>query len=242
LRERVVGQLNVIEHRDPAQVRLTVVDPEQTEVADYVHAFTYVEARRASAMNARLLNDLPEQLGVAASDSVRLARDVFAAAPACPLGGQYQRIDPDSSNGWRSTAWRHDSLADVDSVPSDYRFPFLNWLRGVEVQFALTQDTLQAHAILNVTATKSAMIDPLAGELPSPTMRPEKPPTPLATGDRVVVVSEDVRLRLGTKTLRQITHGTPLTVLEIRAGWIGVELDTEGQVVRGWVRSHQVRR
>jgi hypothetical protein len=249
LRGAIVDQLRLGQNGPRTQIHLAVVDPDQTQVADYLHAYAFVEARRASAMNAQLLNDLPQQLGLPPKHSPRLAREILGAAPICPLDGQYRLTGEESRQIWRSTAWREGSVHDVQQVPDGYRFPFLQWLRGIDVRFMLSDDTLKADVILNVKPTSGSYTSDSDRQDPGVAVDslraddiPAVGPTPLASGDAVVVASPRADLRIGGRTVRQLRRDTRLFVVEVRGDWIGVEVTISGRVLRGWVKRSELRR
>ncbi len=69
----------------------------------------------------------------------------------CPLGGQFvARSKPLSTAQWTSSAWKETSLAAVNGVPPEYRFPFLQWLKNVELNFDLTDRSLNSEIVLEV--------------------------------------------------------------------------------------------
>lgn len=135
----------------PAQMRLSVADLQKTKIAPILQAYSYTQARKVSAGNSRWLNMLNQQLGVAPKDAILATENLLQATPTCPLGGKY-RLDklPDGRQYWTSTAWRFDSLAQVASVPTDYRSPLLEWFAGLEVEFQITPDVLTTHIELEM--------------------------------------------------------------------------------------------
>ena len=94
---------------------------------------------------------LNQQLGVAPKDAILATENLLQATPTYPLDGKY-RLDklPDGRQYWTSTAWRFDSLAQVASVPTDYRSPLLEWFAGLEVEFQITPDVLTTHIELEM--------------------------------------------------------------------------------------------
>jgi hypothetical protein len=227
---------------EPAQIRFTVVDPEETKVARYLHAFAYVESRRASERNLEMLNQLPMQLGVSTERADDLIQDIFAARPACPLGGEYVLSAGQEAASWTSTAWSTEPRGAFNQVPDDYRFPFLAWFRGTDLRFTLSRDTLRADAVLWVGNGNPARS---AGE----NAAPHGPSTVAArsaqeveAGDRVFVNAANAELRLGNRTLATLPRGTSLSVLEIQKGWIGVETESRRSRLRGWVRRRHLQK
>lgn len=243
IRDAVSGQLQLTATDDePAQVRMSVTDPQQANVTEYLEAFAFAESRRASSMNAQMLNDLTQQLGVPAQESVHLVETVFAATPVCPLGGRYELTGIDDYQMWRSTAWRTGSLYEVNRVPDDYQFTFLHWLRGADVHFVLSQDTLHARVQLKVAADPKqesiATGDRPAGisgdERLSARVR-EREELPIQVGDRVAAAADRSPLRVGAETVMWLRRDMPLTVVAIQGRWVGVEARSQGRTVRGWI-------
>ena len=67
------------------------------------------------------------------------------------LGGQIGlQNNSRSTTGWTSSAWRETNLALVKELPPEYRFPFLNWLKNVELNFNLTSTSLNSEIVLDV--------------------------------------------------------------------------------------------
>ena len=69
---------------------------------------------------------------------------MLGAALVCPLGGKYA-VDARNPAIWRSTAWTDGGTVDIKAVPKDYRFEFLDWFGGIELDFALKGQTLSTH-------------------------------------------------------------------------------------------------
>jgi hypothetical protein len=225
-----------------AQIRFTVVDPEQTKVANYLHAFAYAESRRASVGNVKMLNELPMQLGIPIQQAEDTIQEVFAARPVCPLGGQYVVAGPPATARWENTALSRESSDAANRVPDEYRFPFLAWFRGAHVRFLLGQETLQADIVLRVGSddhdSRKGVDHPLGEEstVADTILRPILP------GDRVGVGVEGAELRVGDQVLGSLPRGTSLSVLEVRGSWIGVETESRASRLRGWVRRRDLRK
>jgi hypothetical protein len=249
LRTKVADQLHLQRDRPHAQISLSVVDPDQTQVADYLHAYAFSESRQASAMNAQMLNYLPQQLGLPPAQSRRLTREILGATPACPLFGEYRLTGAEPTQVWRSTAWRESSLHDVHRVPDDYRFPFLHWLQGIDIRFVLSQNTLLADVNLKVrsggmdeapgAATQASVINVESLQARNDFAKDD---SPLASGDPAVVAAPRANLQIGSKTVQQLRRGTRLVVVDVRGDWIGVEVTTSGRTLRGWLKRSELRR
>ena len=249
VRSEVSGRLRLAAQPDAAQIRFAVADPEQTQVASYLHAFAYLESRKASGQNVQMLNELPAQLGIPAERAATVVADVFAAKPVCPLGGQFRLTGAETRRVWRSTGWREGSLYEMEHVPDGYRFPFLDWLRGISLRFVLSQDTLRADVELwvrsgrSVESAKPVNLDADDGATAAPLDPPVGLPSdPLKPGDRVCVTVAKSDLRVGSRTLVRLPRGSALIVLEVRGDWVGVESESESARKRGWITRRELGR
>ena len=72
------------------------------------------------------------------------------AAPVCPLGGRYILKD----GAWSSTAWPPVSLYDMSEIPEKYRFPFLDWFHGLELEFSIDETSLTTHLEVEISNRK----------------------------------------------------------------------------------------
>ncbi len=156
--ENCMIHLRPIPAEDPAQVRVTLGDLENSQLASWVNTFWYRRALHASRGNALLMDTIQSQFHVRVEQSKAIAERLLDGRLQCSLGGEYQlAADPVY---WVSTAWEgvHESRSglakknqsDGNSAtmglltnphqafpPPDYRAPWLGWLRGGEVH--LTQ-------------------------------------------------------------------------------------------------------
>lgn len=200
-------------------------------------------------MNSHMLNHLPQQLGLPLERANRLARDILGAYPACPLGGEYRLAGTEAKQVWRSTAWREGSLLDVHRVPDDYRFPFLHWLRGVDIRFTLSRDTLAENVTLSVKSVGDGQVPDVAGREPDidgESLRDQDHRAvdrrPFTPGERAVVAATPATLQVGNKTVWPLRRDTPLVVMQVRGDWVGVEAKVSGRTLRGWVRRSVLKR
>jgi len=71
-----------------------------------------------------------------------------------------------------------------------------------------------------------------------PACQPTASPTPLdfKTGDTLHVAADRTDLMVGSKILATLSRGKPVVVTEVRDGWIGVCVSTDGQHLHGWVQ------
>jgi uncharacterized protein (TIGR03000 family) len=157
----------------PAQIRFRLGDLGESKFGAVLQAICYMHARRISSTNTQLLAELTQQFGVPAAEARTAAEQLLGAKLVCPLGGEY-RFDPQgvAAPRWKSTGWPRASVYEDTAVPGNYRFSFLQWLRGAEIYFDLTPTVLSVHAELEVTA--SAGTEPIRPRLrPQAASRPK---------------------------------------------------------------------
>lgn len=149
--ESVTPQLQLIEAERPAQIRARVANLVESKAARAINAATYLHARRISATNAQLLNHLADQLQLDPQRARDVVERIYGAKLTCPLDGQYQLVGSKQLGPhWRSTAWSTSSFAQLHSTPENYRAEFLNWFRGLEVEFSIDRTSLTTRAELLV--------------------------------------------------------------------------------------------
>jgi hypothetical protein len=75
-----------------------------------------------------------------------------------------------------------------------------------------------------------------------PASQPAAPQTApgFQAGDTLLVATENTALRMGDKVLATLSCGRPVTVTEVREGWVGVCVLTDGRRSHGWVQSSHV--
>jgi hypothetical protein len=136
---------------DKAQVRLRLKEIAGTDIDPYIQAYTFLQSRRASARQAMLLNRAMQQLHLPAADVVREMGDVYGGQLLCPLGAPFRmQGDADLAYYWNSAGWGTRSYYDEVAPSDDYRFPFLEWLRTLALDFQLESQTLSADVRLEV--------------------------------------------------------------------------------------------
>lgn len=145
------------ETADKHQVRFELKALQGTKIEPYIQAYTYLEARRASAQQAALLELTMQQLCLRADDVLPALEAIHFSKFLCPLAGQWKFTaaqaagDPFPSQQWCSERWTASSLYDETAVPADYRFPFTDWLRDLNLGFSLQGQTLSADLLLEVS-------------------------------------------------------------------------------------------
>jgi hypothetical protein len=87
-------QLAMVEPERPAQIRLQIDELTDKQIATSVTAVGYMRARSASVSGARFMNSLVSQLHVPPADARGVAERLVGGRFNCPLGGDYELIDP----------------------------------------------------------------------------------------------------------------------------------------------------
>ena len=154
--DATIGE-NVLKHMRsettprPAQLFMQLGDVAASRVFEYLRAYTYVSSRRTSGGDAASLNRIACMLQEESSDVRLRLEQTFGAVFRCPAGGTYQLSDNDAGASiWTSSAWQKPDQRDETAVPDDYQFPFLTWLRGMNLECTLTQTTLQSRLELDL--------------------------------------------------------------------------------------------
>ena len=148
LRQEVRDSLVIQDLEEPTQLLLRVGGVDQAEIAPYLNAYSYCQSRKLSASVASWLNRWTSGLRTDPKDFRKSVEQALQGELECPLGGEFTLAK--QSTTWTSSKWEEDSLALVDHVPDDYRSPFLQWLKGVELRFNLTMASLNSDVILDV--------------------------------------------------------------------------------------------
>ncbi len=249
IRQQVRPQLQTAHAGNPAQVRLALSDPNRSAVGPYLHAYAYLSSRQASGLAAQMLNDLTGHFGMPSQQGLAAVQRIFDATPVCPLEGSFRWTEAEPCGFWTSSAWRELSVCELREVPAEYRFPFLEWLRGATVEFALTGTTLSADVALQVQRDSAGLApaNPLttADNGGQPPVRPadaNDAGVPISPGDQVVVNVDRASLRIGTHVEMEFPRDTTLTVIEVRGDWVGVLGFPQGKARRGWVHRRELAR
>ena len=147
--EWVTPQLKLKDTPRAAQLRLRIADLSYRRIAKTIRAYGYTRARGVSAANVFYIDAVCSQFRLPAAQGRAAVERILGASLTCPLGGKYVLADGASAR-WRSTAWTAGRLAEVSSVPKDYRFALLRWFRGLSLEFTLDRTTLQARVELDL--------------------------------------------------------------------------------------------
>ncbi len=141
----------------PTQLHLHAGGIEQAAIAPYLHAYSFCAARQQSAANAVWLTRWTNGLRVTPEDFRNSLEKAIHGKLKCPLGGEFILASKhQSTSNWTSTAWNEPSLQNVNDVPPNYRFPFLYWLKNVEIDFNLNASSLSSEIVLDVASKKGA--------------------------------------------------------------------------------------
>jgi hypothetical protein len=144
----------------PAHARARVGDLRQSQLANFLDTLGARRAEATSLGNLRLLNSLTQQLHVPPEQALSAAERVLDARLVCPLGGQYELKQPqEGPAAWRSTSAR---------ASGPYRFPMLNWFRGLGADAVLDGPAVVAHIELVMQPLSSKAPRTPAEEVPSP--------------------------------------------------------------------------
>lgn len=152
--EAVTPQIKLQDAERPAQLRLRIPDLAATQVSAILNAYSYERARRTSAGNADFMHALIEQLHVPAAGARDMMREVLAARPVCPLGGEYKFAD--ATPGWASIVWAQRFIGNENRIPVDFKSPFLQWLHGLDLEFSIDATTLTTHIELELAPVSAA--------------------------------------------------------------------------------------
>jgi hypothetical protein len=140
--EQVTPQFQIVPSARPVQIALRVEDLEGTNLSAWVNREGYQRAAKMSEGNLRLLGMLASEFRVPTKQGLEAAENLLDARLLDPLGGRYElAADPGAPGGagrWRSTR-------SGASAPVDYKFPALNWIRGLDAESWFDQGRLVLH-------------------------------------------------------------------------------------------------
>jgi hypothetical protein len=156
--EAVMPHLKLEDAARPAQLRLRVGDLSASQWSRFLTAQGYVRERKTSASNVHFFHALMRELHVAGADCPDVAERVLAAKPSCPLRGRWRCLLKEFGPGpvhWQTAMWPQDAHGAESHIPADYRFPFLDWLRGLDLEFSIDRTTLSTHIELELQPKES---------------------------------------------------------------------------------------
>ena len=134
----------------PTQVRLQMGSLSGSKVEPYIQAYTYHASRKVSGENSRFLNDFAGWLQLPTEESRDALEGLLGARIHCPLGGEYTLEKIGEHPHWVSTSWSETSLYSLTKAPESWKFPFLDWIRRLDLRFDLDRTTLRAQVDLLV--------------------------------------------------------------------------------------------
>lgn len=148
---------------EPTQVRLRMGSLSGSKVEPYIQAYTYHASRKVSGENSRFLNDFAGWLQLPTEESRDTLEGLLGARIHCPLGGEYTLETIGEHPHWVSTSWSEASLYSLSKAPESWKFPFLNWIRRLDLRFDLDRTTLRAQVDLLVHQPNDPVKDVLIG-------------------------------------------------------------------------------
>jgi hypothetical protein len=163
--------LSTVPNADNHQVRFKLKALQGTKVEPYIQAYTYLEARQASARQAALLELTMQQFGLNPHEVLPALESIHSARILCPLEGRWQF----ANHQWSSDRWTKSSLYDEEQVPADYRFAFTDWLRDLDMGFSLKGQTLSADLSMEIAPRAKANALPA---IPPQAIPPQAAPRP----------------------------------------------------------------
>nr|WP_143547821.1 hypothetical protein [Rhodopirellula sp. SM50] len=150
LRDEVFNEISQENIVDPPKVRMRMRSLSGAEIEPYIQAYTYLASRRVSYQNSRFLADLTHWLNLPPQESQSVIENLLNAKVTCPLGGAYQMKQVAGMPDYVGTAWNDSSLYELNQTPETWKFPFLDWLREMDLRFDLDQNTLHAKVDLTI--------------------------------------------------------------------------------------------
>ncbi len=148
----VGSQLAMVQAQRPAQAWFTLQDLVGTQYEQVATALAYARSRATSASGSRFMNSLIEQLHVKKSDARQIADELAGGEFVCPLGGDYLLLEvPGGIQAWTSTAAAPNNQFLLTEIPDDYKFPMLEWFRGLTADLSRGNDTLNLSLVVDIS-------------------------------------------------------------------------------------------
>lgn len=146
LRKELDQELTFMEAPLPAEIHAVVQDVAQSAIAPYLKAHSFLESRHESAKVAQWLDFWTAGLKTDPLSFKSNIEQVKRGILVCPLGGQFVRAqkNTESAGRWISTKWQVPTISQVEQVPEDYEFAFLNWFKGLNLRFSLNDRSLES--------------------------------------------------------------------------------------------------
>ncbi|TWT68002.1 hypothetical protein Pan14r_02400 [Crateriforma conspicua] len=143
-------QLVETSNHETHQAFLTMNPLHGSKVEPYIQAYTFMQARHHSSQGAIWLDRMGSWFRVPEESAKQRVQTLLGGDLVCPLGGEYIHQTRDGDSAWTSTRWETDSAFDVTAADPQWRFPFLDWLQALRVEFDMSNNTLYATVHLEV--------------------------------------------------------------------------------------------
>ena len=148
----VGSQLAMVEAERPAQAWITLHDLAGTQYEQVATALAYSRSRATSVSGSRFMNSLIEQLHVDKPAAKDLASQLAAGEFVCPLGGEYLLVEvPGGIQAWASTAAAPNNQFLLTEIPANYKFPLLDWFRGMTAELFRGDDSLTLSLVVDIS-------------------------------------------------------------------------------------------
>ena len=144
--EDLRSELEVIEAKREAQIRLRIGDVAASELAGWANRTSYQRSWQTSVSNVRSANQLTQQLGVGSDQSIKAMESLVGLNLICPLSGEYKLVNVGDAAIWQSTKWPNDH----GDLPPDFQSPFLNWFKGMELEVTQVEGQFSVHGSLDI--------------------------------------------------------------------------------------------
>jgi hypothetical protein len=140
----VLPQIKRVDAPRPARLRLWIGDVGRSRYAELVRAEAYLSAARASRSTSEFCRLLASRLDLTEEQVVPLAEEILGGSLACPLGGKF------APPSYRSTSRTWNEMAEINSVPADFRVPALDAFAELSLDFDLDRTSLMSHIELEL--------------------------------------------------------------------------------------------
>jgi hypothetical protein len=146
----VTPQLHLEEAQRTAQLRVRIDDPTKARIMPMLNNWAYSRTRETSLNNLRLLQALDQQLHVPPASCLEAAEFLLDAKLIDPLGGKYVYQESGKNFGrWTTTSLENQPPSAgmmKTAAPEGLLVPPCNWFRGLDLEAAVTEKNLSAHA------------------------------------------------------------------------------------------------
>ncbi|MCB9891530.1 MAG: hypothetical protein H6833_07775 [Planctomycetes bacterium] len=149
-RKAIRSAMRIETGRRPAQVRMHIADLSRSKIGPALHAGMFVYGFESSCGNARFLDTLCEQLGVAPENALTIAERILDARLVCPLGGNFEFVEGPAGPTHRSTAWPTPSRFVLTEIPEAARYPLLDSFQSLDLDFSMDERSLSTWVTLRL--------------------------------------------------------------------------------------------